>query len=68
MAKACIGLDLGSSSIKVAQLAVGRRGQDSRLLGFGVEPIAADAIVDGAIMNQSAVVDAIRALTSRLKL
>ena len=67
MAKLCIGLDLGSSAIKVAQVA-GRRGSDARLLAFGIEPIGADAIVDGAIMNQSAVVEATRALVSRLKL
>src|SRR5438128_1191786 len=68
MAKTCIGLDLGSSSVKVAHLGVGRRGGDVKLLAFGIEPIAPDAIVDGTIMNQSAVVDAVRALMSRLKL
>src|SRR5258708_2281105 len=67
MAKLCIGLDLGSSAIKIAQVAARRSGEGS-LLAFGVEPIGADAIVDGAIMNQSAVVDATRSLVSRLKL
>lgn len=67
MAKLCIGLDLGSSAIKVAQVAA-KRGGEASLLAFGVEPIAPDAIVDGAIMNQSAVVDATRSLINRLKL
>jgi type IV pilus assembly protein PilM len=68
MAKLCIGLDLGSSAIKIAQVVTGRRGGDVKLLAFGVEPIAPDVIVDGTIMNQSAVVDATRALVTRLKL
>jgi type IV pilus assembly protein PilM len=68
MAKLCIGLDLGSSAIKVAQVMTGRRGGEVKLLAFGIEPIASDAIVDGTIMNQSAVADAVRALVGRLKL
>src|SRR4051812_21367448 len=68
MAKTCIGLDLGSSSVKIAQLVPGRRGGEQKLVAFGIEPIAPDAIVDGTIMNQSAVVDAVRSLASRLKL
>jgi type IV pilus assembly protein PilM len=67
MAKTCIGLDLGSSTIKMAHLKVGRGGS-AQLLAFGVEQVTPEAIVDGAIMNQGAVVDAVRALTSRLHL
>lgn len=67
MPKTCVGLDLGSSSVKVAWLNRSRGGE-TRLLGFGIEPIAPDAIVEGTIMNQSAVVDAVRALLSRLRL
>jgi len=67
MAKTCIGLDLGSSSIKMAQLKVGRGGAAVQLGAFGVEPVMSDAIVDGTIMNQGAVVDAVRALASRLQ-
>ncbi len=65
--KTCIGLDLGSSAIKVAQVKVGRN-NSVQLLAFGIEPLIPDAIVDGTIMNQGAVVDTIRALMSRLKL
>lgn len=67
MAKACIGLDLGSSAVKLAELARGRDGS-CELLAFGIEPIPSDSIVDGTIMNQSAVVDAVRALYARLRL
>src|SRR5437868_6546330 len=56
MAKTCIGLDLGSSSVKMAQVQRSRGGE-VKLLAFGIEPVAPDAIVDGTIMNQSAVVD-----------
>ncbi|MCX4240277.1 type IV pilus assembly protein PilM [Paraliomyxa miuraensis] len=66
MAKQCIGLDIGSSAIKLVQLKIGRRGV--ALMNFGIEPIPPQAIVDGVIMNHSAVVDAIRNLTRRIHL
>jgi type IV pilus assembly protein PilM len=67
MAKNCIGLDLGSSSVKVTHLKKGRGGQH-QLLAFGVEPVPPDTIVDGAILNHGGVVDAVRALFDRLHL
>lgn len=66
MAKQCIGLDLGSSSIKAVQIKRSKRGV--QLLAFGMEPLLPQTIVDGTIMDQGAVVDAIRTLWSRLKL
>ncbi|HEX4382141.1 MAG TPA: type IV pilus assembly protein PilM [Myxococcales bacterium] len=66
MAKNCIGLDLGSSSVKVTQIKKGRSG--FQLLNFGIEPVPPDTIVDGAILNHSGVVDAVRALLDRLKI
>ncbi|MCA9710998.1 MAG: type IV pilus assembly protein PilM, partial [Myxococcales bacterium] len=66
MAKQCIGLDIGSSAIKLVQLRVGRRG--IALVNFGIEPIPPQSIVDGVVMNHSAVVDAIRNLTRRIHL
>jgi len=66
MAKNCIGLDIGSSSIKAVQLKKSKRGL--QLQAFGMEPLMPQTIVDGTIMDQSAVVDAIRTLWSRLKL
>jgi type IV pilus assembly protein PilM len=64
--KQCIGLDIGSSSVKVVQISQSKRGV--QLLAFGVEPLSPQTIVDGTIMDQGAVVDAIRALWSRLRL
>ncbi|MSP62148.1 MAG: type IV pilus assembly protein PilM [Myxococcales bacterium] len=66
-AKTCIGLDIGTSAIKVAQLKVGRGGS-VQLLNFGIEPLSPDTIVDGTIMNQQAVVEAIKTLIARLKI
>ena len=66
MAKNCIGLDLGSSAVKVTQ--VRKKGSGFQLLNFGIEPIPPDTIVDGAILNHSGVVEAVRALFDRLKI
>src|SRR5262245_55122219 len=66
MAKNCVGLDIGSSSIKVVSVKSGKRGL--ALGSFGIEPLPPQTIVDGTIMNQSAVVDAIRSLWERQRL
>lgn len=66
MAKTCVGLDIGSSSVKVVQLKETSKG--FHLVNFGIEPLPAQTIVDGSIMNQSAVVEAIRSLKNALKL
>ena len=55
-----IGLDIGSSSVKVCQLKESRRSY--QLQCFGLIPLPPEAIVDGSIMNQSTVVDAVREL------
>ena len=66
MAKQCIGLDVGSSAIKLVQLKVGRR--ELTLQNFGIEPVPPQTIVDGAVMNHGALVDAIRNLSRRIRL
>src|SRR5438874_6746109 len=66
MARTCVGLDIGSSSVKVVQLK--QAGKGFQLVNFGIEPLPPQTIVDGAIMNQAAVVDAIRSLKAALKL
>jgi len=66
MAKQCIGLDIGSSSVKVVQLR--RKGAGWALQAFGMQPLVPQTIVDGTIMDQGAVADAIRQLWARLKL
>lgn len=66
MARNCIGLDIGSSSIKVVAVKPGKRGV--QLMNFGLEPLPPQTIVDGTIMNQGAVVDTIKGLWSRMRL
>ncbi len=66
MAINCVGLDIGTTSIKLVQIRETKRGV--QLMNFGLEPIPAQAIVDGSIMNQTAVVDAIRAVFGRLRI
>ena len=66
MAKQCIGLDIGSSSVKAVQLR--RKGAGWALQAFGMQPLVPQTIVDGTIMDQSAVADAIRQLWGRLRL
>jgi type IV pilus assembly protein PilM len=66
MAKQCIGLDIGSSSIKAVQLR--RKGSGWALQAFGVQPLVPQTIVDGSIMDQGAVAEAIRQLWTRLRL
>ncbi len=66
MAKQCIGLDIGSSSIKVVQLR--KKGSGYALQAFGMQPLVPQTIVDGTIMDQGAVADAVRQLWARLKL
>ena len=60
----CVGLDIGSSAIKILQ--VKKTGKGIRLLDFGIEPLPAQTIVDGSIMDQSSVVEAIKKLKTTL--
>lgn len=66
MAKQCIGLDIGSSSVKAVQLR--RKGAGWALQAFGMQPLVPQTIVDGTIMDQSAVAESIRQLWARLRL
>ncbi len=54
MARHCIGLDIGSTAIKLVQLRTGRAGLV--LENFGVEPVPAAAIAAGAVVDPAAVV------------
>ena len=55
-----IGLDIGSSAIKVVSLQSVRGGY--QLESAGIEPLAAGTIIDGAITRREAVADAINNL------
>ena len=58
--KAVVGLDIGSSAVKAVELkAVGK---GFKVVAFAIEPIPPDSIVDGAIIDGTAVADSIRRL------
>jgi type IV pilus assembly protein PilM len=58
--KSVVGLDIGSSAIKAVELKSTSRGY--KVVAFGIEPVPPDSIVDGAIMDSTAVVEALRRL------
>lgn len=62
--KGVVGLDIGSSTIKMVELKEKKGGQ-YQLVRLGVEPLSPEAIVDGSIMDSSLVVDAIQKLTQQ---
>src|ERR1700687_3094688 len=55
--KALVGLDIGSSSIKAVELKSTKQGYE--LVSFGLEALAQDTVVDGAIMDAPLVAGAI---------
>jgi type IV pilus assembly protein PilM len=58
--KNLVGLDIGSSSVKAVELRQTKKG--FHLVHFRMVPLPPEAIVDGAIMNSSAVVEAVSEL------
>ncbi len=67
MARGYLGLDIGSHSIKLVELKPSR-GTSWKLNKFGLHKLPAESIVDGAIMNSSAIVEGIRDLLARHKI
>jgi type IV pilus assembly protein PilM len=64
-----VGVDIGSSAVKAVELKVGGKGGDEfQLLNIGVESLPQEAIVDGAIMDAGAVIDAIQRLFQESKI
>jgi type IV pilus assembly protein PilM len=67
--KGLVGLDIGSSAIKAVELkAGGKGGAEYQLTNIGIEPLPPEAIVDGAIMDSGAVIDAIQRLFAAQKI
>ena len=60
-----LGLDIGSSTIKLAELDVGRKG--AVLNGFALCPTPPKAVVSGEIVEPTAIAEAIRGLVTQLK-
>jgi type IV pilus assembly protein PilM len=64
--KGLVGLDIGSSAIKLVELKERKPGE-FHLLRLGIEPLSPEAIVDGSIMDSSLVVDAIHKLNDETR-
>jgi len=60
--KGLVGLDIGSSAMKLVELQ--EKKGEHWLLRLGVEPLSPEAIVDGSIMDSSLVVDALNRLAA----
>jgi type IV pilus assembly protein PilM len=61
-----VGLDIGSSSIKAVELKGTKQGYE--LMSFGLEPLAQDTVVDGAIMDAPQVAAAISKIFDNQKI
>jgi type IV pilus assembly protein PilM len=67
--KGLVGVDIGSSAVKAVELKPGGKGGDEyQLVNIGSEALPPEAIVDGAIMDSGAVIDAIQRLFSSQKI
>ena len=68
--KSLVGLDIGSSSVKVCELQQMGKGSNIRyrLQKLGQVALPADAIVDGDIMDSNAVASAIRQVLAEQKI
>jgi type IV pilus assembly protein PilM len=66
--KGLVGLDIGSSAVKAVELKPGGKGAEYSLVNVGIEPLPPEAIVDGAIMDSGAVIDAIQRLFTGQKI
>jgi type IV pilus assembly protein PilM len=58
-----VGLDIGSSSVKVVELS--GKGTEPRLVRFGMADLAPEAIVEGEIMDRQLLVESIQNLFER---
>jgi type IV pilus assembly protein PilM len=56
--RSVVGLDIGSSAVKAVELKAAGKGY--RVAAFGSQPVPPDSIVDGAIIDGTAVAEAIR--------
>src|SRR5437773_1641845 len=57
-----VGLDIGDSAVKLAELKDLGRGRGYQLTTLAAEPLSGEAIVDGAIMDSGLVIETIQRL------
>lgn len=60
--KNLVGLDIGSSSIKMVQLKDRGKGKGYELINFGIQPLPREAIVGGTVMDAGSVINALQQL------
>lgn len=63
-----VGLDIGDSSLKVVELKELGKGRGYEVARMGWEPLSAEAIVDGAIMDSQLVIETIQRLFQRCRI
>jgi type IV pilus assembly protein PilM len=63
--KKIVGIDIGTSSIKIAELDVGRK--SSTLVAFGMMPTPAQSYTGGEIVDVQAIGETIRQLAEKIK-
>ncbi|MCC7406201.1 MAG: type IV pilus assembly protein PilM [Bdellovibrionales bacterium] len=63
--KKIIGLDVGTSTIKIAELDVTRKG--AKLISFGLTPTPNGAVIGGEVMDSQAISEAIRRMLAEVK-
>ena len=63
-----VGLDVGSSSIKAVELSKKSKGKNFDLTHLGVAQVPAEAIVQGAFLNSSAITEAIQEAIENAKI
>ncbi|PLX86562.1 MAG: pilus assembly protein PilM [Desulfuromonas sp.] len=64
--KDIVGIDIGSSSVKLVRLRESRG--NYQLVNLGIMPLEPETIVDNMIMNSSAIVDAVQNLMAGMKI
>ncbi|MGC2725401.1 MAG: pilus assembly protein PilM, partial [Candidatus Acidiferrales bacterium] len=64
--KSLIGLDIGSSSVKAVELKKTKAGYE--LVSYGIETLAQDTVVDGAIMDAPSVAEKIVSIFDNQKI
>src|ERR1700721_990133 len=65
-AKSLIGLDIGSASVKAIELKKTKEGYE--LVSHGIETLAQDTVVDGAIMDAPSVAEKIVSIFDNQKI
>lgn len=66
--KSIVGLDIGSHAVKAVELSRRGKNKEFELTHLGIAPLAPEAIVQGAFLNSSAIVDAIREAIEKAKI